>query len=55
MMSEEAYSKGLGELRANLIRLKPGQAVYDEVVAPREGQGDIHGSFINRGRMKSAC
>lgn len=36
MTSDEAYSKGLAELRANLIRLKPGQAAYDEIVAPRD-------------------
>lgn len=36
MTSEETYSKGLAELRANLVRLKPGQAAYDEIVAPRD-------------------
>ena len=36
MTSEESYSKGLAELRANLVRLKPGQAAYDEIVAPRD-------------------
>jgi hypothetical protein len=36
MTSEETYSKGLADLRANLIRLKPGQVAYDKIVAPRD-------------------
>jgi hypothetical protein len=36
MPTDETYSKGLAELRACLVRLKPGQSVYDEIVAPRD-------------------
>src|SRR5438874_7604083 len=36
MKSEATYSQGLGDLRATLVRLKPGQPAYDEIVAPRD-------------------
>src|SRR5262249_31671451 len=36
MTSEATYSQGLGDLRATLVRLKPGQPAYDEIVAPRD-------------------
>jgi hypothetical protein len=34
--SEAEYSKVLGELRSALVRFKPGQKVYDEIVATRD-------------------
>lgn len=36
MASEARYSKALGDLRGVLARFKPGQKVYDEIVATRE-------------------
>lgn len=36
MASEARYSKALGDLRGVVARFKPGQKVYDEVVATRE-------------------
>jgi hypothetical protein len=36
MSSEASYTKVLGDLRGLLARFKPGQKIYDDVVAPRE-------------------
>jgi hypothetical protein len=35
-ISEEAYTQALGELRVVMMKLKPGQATYDETVARRD-------------------
>ena len=36
MTSEAKYSKVVGDLRGALARFKPGQKIYDEIVATRE-------------------
>ncbi len=36
MVSEADSSDGLGKLRGALVRFKPGQRMYDEIVAPRD-------------------
>lgn len=36
MVSEANYSKVLGDLRGALVRFKPGQETYDEIVATRD-------------------
>jgi len=36
MTDEATYNKVLGDLRAAIATLKPGQPIYDEVVANRD-------------------